>query len=189
MDRNATICSHGNAIQIFSANWWSLSLGLNVLNFPCTSLMIGISNSKWYRVTHRKYTRFISLFDSGYITSNKFMRCVYLYFSRFTSLPRVAYILAPNGRRIVRKCLTDHYLTSAGYGRNEDFLITCGITFCNRLAMRIRLRILLLQLFPAMIDFVKSYNFRLLWNNTVKPVCNDHLYNKVIACHLFSNVV
>ena len=23
---------------------------------------------------------------------------------------------------------------------------------------------------------------------TVKPVCNDHLYNKLIACDLFSNV-
>ena len=23
---------------------------------------------------------------------------------------------------------------------------------------------------------------------TVKPVCNDHLYNKIITCDLFSNV-
>ena len=25
--------------------------------------------------------------------------------------------------------------------------------------------------------------------NTVKPVCNDHLYNKSITCDLFSNVI
>ena len=106
------------------------------------------------------------------------------------------YIYIYNDKKITFNTVKMYILLWTRYITNQTIL---QITYCCNFGNRI-LKLTYKTLWQTIMHLallkdmaVINANFQCLWmrrsHNTVKPVCNDHLYIKLITCDLFSNVL